>query len=89
MIKTALKHIDVHNCWARQAYQEGSFEVNYTPTAQMLAVGLTKALPAQKFETFVRQLGLVVSEASLNYKTHQTLRITRIKKTALRVPSQT
>jgi hypothetical protein len=59
MIKTALKHIDVHNCWARQAYQEGSFEVNYTPTAQMLAVGLTKALPAQKFETFVRQLGLV------------------------------
>ncbi|KAL5600706.1 hypothetical protein FOVSG1_008518 [Fusarium oxysporum f. sp. vasinfectum] len=58
-IKTALKHIDVHNCWARQAYQEESFEVNYTPTAQMPADGLTKALPAQKFETFVRQPDLV------------------------------
>lgn len=58
-IETALKHIDVHNCWARQAYQEGSFEVQYTPTAQMLADGLTKALRAQEFETFVRQLGLI------------------------------
>ncbi|KND86466.1 Copia protein [Tolypocladium ophioglossoides CBS 100239] len=56
-IKTALKHVDVHNCWARQAYQEGHFKVTYT--AEMLADGLTKALPGQRFDQFVKQLGLV------------------------------
>lgn len=58
-IKTALKHVDVHNSWARQAYQEGHFKVAYTPSAEMLADGLTKALPGQKFDQFVKQLGLV------------------------------
>ena len=57
-IKTALKHIDVHNEWARQAYRSNSFKVKYTPTAQMIADGLTKPLPTQKFSSFVRQLGL-------------------------------
>ncbi|KAG6999951.1 Copia protein [Fusarium oxysporum f. sp. conglutinans] len=57
-IKTAIKHIDVHNCWARQAYQGGSSDVQFTPTAQMVADGLTKALSARKFQTFNRQLGL-------------------------------
>ncbi|EGU74010.1 hypothetical protein FOXB_15479 [Fusarium oxysporum f. sp. conglutinans Fo5176] len=57
-IKTAIKHIDVHNCWARQAYQGGSSEVQFTPTAQMVADGLIKALSARKFQTFNRQLGL-------------------------------
>ncbi|XP_044715979.1 uncharacterized protein HRG_10153 [Hirsutella rhossiliensis] len=26
-IKTALKHVDIHNAWARQTFQEGHFEV--------------------------------------------------------------
>src|SRR4051794_25750538 len=26
-IKTQLKHVDVHNCWARQAYKQGHFQV--------------------------------------------------------------
>jgi hypothetical protein len=58
-IKTALKHVDIHSCWARQTYLEGKFKVKYTPTAEMLADGLTKALPGQKFEAFVKQLGLI------------------------------
>lgn len=58
-LKTALRHVDIHSCWARQAYLNGLFEVKYTPTAEMLADGLTKSLPGQKFEHFVRQLGLV------------------------------
>ncbi|XP_044714486.1 reverse transcriptase (RNA-dependent DNA polymerase) domain-containing protein [Hirsutella rhossiliensis] len=41
--KAALRHVDIHTCWARQ----------------MIADGLTKALPGQKFATFVKQLGLV------------------------------
>ena len=58
-IKTQLRHIDIHNCWARQAYQQGQFQVAYTPTAEMVVDGLTKILPGQKFQKFVEQLGLV------------------------------
>ena len=58
-IKTQLRHVDIHNCWVRQAYQQGQFQVTYTPTAEMVADGLTKALPGQKFQKFVEQLALV------------------------------
>lgn len=57
-LKTQLKHVDVHNCWARQAYQQNQFQVSYTPTADMVADGLTKILPDQKFKRFVEQLAL-------------------------------
>jgi hypothetical protein len=43
-LKMALKHVDVHNCWARQAYQQGQFKIEYTPTAKMIADGLTKPI---------------------------------------------
>lgn len=58
-LKTQLKHVDVHNCWARQAYQQDQFQVSYTPTAEMVADGLTKVLPDQKSKRFVEQLALV------------------------------
>lgn len=58
-LKTQLKHVDVHNCWARQAYRQGQFQISYTPTAEMVADGLTKILPGQKFKHFVEQLALV------------------------------
>jgi hypothetical protein len=58
-IRTALRHVDIHSCWARQSYLNGLFQVTYTKTAEMLADGLTKPLPGQKFELFVRQLGLI------------------------------
>ncbi|KJZ67918.1 hypothetical protein HIM_12693 [Hirsutella minnesotensis 3608] len=58
-LRTALRHIDIHTCWARQAYGAGLFKLVYTPTSQMIADGLTKPLPGQKFESFVKQLGLV------------------------------
>ncbi|KAJ0126164.1 Uncharacterized protein HZ326_30728, partial [Fusarium oxysporum f. sp. albedinis] len=32
-LKTALKHVDIHNCWARQAFKQGHFKIQYTPTA--------------------------------------------------------
>ncbi|KJZ69437.1 hypothetical protein HIM_11166 [Hirsutella minnesotensis 3608] len=40
-LKTQLKHVDVHNCWARQSFQQGQFQVSYTPTSEMVADGLT------------------------------------------------
>jgi hypothetical protein len=58
-IKTALRHIDIHNSWIRQVYQDGAFDISYVPTAANLADGLTKALPGQKFSQFVKQLGLI------------------------------
>ena len=58
-ITTKLRHIDIHNLWLRQEYGKGRFCVDYLPTAQMPADGLTKALPRQKFEHFQGMLGMV------------------------------
>jgi hypothetical protein len=57
-LKTKLRHVDIHNHWLRQEVQEGTIKVEYTPTAQMMADGLTKALPAGKWNGFLHQLGL-------------------------------
>jgi ribonuclease HI len=57
-IQTALRHIDIHNCWVRQEAKKGQFEVKYLPTTQMPADGLTKALDRGKFMQFIAQLGL-------------------------------
>jgi hypothetical protein len=45
--------------WLKQEYKKAWFEISYLPTAKMPADGLIKALPHQKFATFVHQLGLV------------------------------
>jgi hypothetical protein len=57
-IQTALRHVDIHNCWVRQEAKKGSFEVKYLPTTEMPADGLTKALDRGKFDRFVAQIGL-------------------------------
>ena len=57
-ISTRLRHVDIHNLWARQEHAKGSFEVAYLPTAQMPADGLTKRLSRQKFEHFRALLNL-------------------------------
>ena len=57
-IQTALRHINIYNCWVRQEAKKGQFEVKYLPTNQMPADGLTKALDRGKCEQFVAQLGL-------------------------------
>ncbi|KAI7772910.1 hypothetical protein LA080_013430 [Diaporthe eres] len=57
-LKTKLRHMDIHNHWLRQEVQNGTIGVEYTPSAQMMADGLTKALPAGKWNGFLQQLGL-------------------------------
>jgi hypothetical protein len=57
-IQTALRHVDIHNCWVRQEAKKGLFEVKYLSTTQMPADGLTKALDRGKFAQFIAQLGL-------------------------------
>ena len=57
-LKTKLRHVDIHNHWLRQEVQEGKIKVEYTRSAEMIADGLTKALPKGKWPAFLRQLGL-------------------------------
>jgi len=51
--------VDIHNHWLRQEVLNGSIEVVYTPSAQIMADGLTKALQNTAFKAFVCQIGLV------------------------------
>ena len=57
-IQTALRHVDIHHCWACQKAKKGNFEVKYLPTNKIPADRLTKALDRGKFERFIAQLGL-------------------------------
>jgi hypothetical protein len=58
-LTTKLRHIDIHQHWMRQEVQAKRLRVNWVRTTEMPADGLTKALPRQKHEDFVRQLGLI------------------------------
>ena len=57
-LTTKLRHVDIHRHWLRQEVQQGRIQIEWLPTSEMLADGLTKALPRQRFEAFVRQLNL-------------------------------
>ncbi|KAL9563879.1 hypothetical protein ACKAV7_011914 [Fusarium commune] len=59
LLQTKLRHVDIHNHWLRQEALADRILVRHTPTTDMIADGLTKALPAQQFQKFVRQVGLV------------------------------
>ena len=58
-LHTKVKHVNIHQLWIRQEVQASCLNVAWVPTDQMPADGLTKALPKQKFASFVHQLGLV------------------------------
>lgn len=58
LLNTRLRHVDIHNHWLRQEAAEGRIKVQYTPTGDMVADGLTKVLPAAMHRKFVAQLGL-------------------------------
>jgi len=58
-LSTRLKHVDVHRCWLRQEVQNNHIATKWVPTAKMPADGLTKPLPRQKHEEFIRMLQLV------------------------------
>ena len=58
-LKTRLRHVDIQNMWLKQEFKKARFEIFYLPTAEMPTDGLTKALPRQRFDSFLRHLGLV------------------------------
>jgi hypothetical protein len=57
-VTTRLRHVDIQNMWLRQEHRRGSFDVVYLATVDMVADGLTKYLPKQKFEHFKHLLNL-------------------------------
>jgi hypothetical protein len=58
-LNTKLRHVDIHQHWLRQEVQLGRMQIDWKPTNEMPADGLTKALPRQRHQTFIQQLGLV------------------------------
>jgi len=53
-----LRHIDIHQFWLRQEVQSGKVLIQWVPTAEMKADGLTKAKGRIPHKEFVAQLGL-------------------------------
>ena len=68
VLSTKLRHVDIHNHWLRQEAQAGRIEVVYTPSAEIMADGLTKSLTHEKFGKFVNSLGLVMRDQSIEDK---------------------
>jgi hypothetical protein len=52
------KHIDVHYHWICWVIEQGSIQLIYCPTNDMVANVLTKALPSTKVKHFATSLGL-------------------------------
>jgi hypothetical protein len=59
LLTTKLRHVDIHQHWLREKVQNGDIAVAWTSTNDMKADGMTKMLPRQKHEAFIRQLNLI------------------------------
>ena len=55
---TQLRHVDIHQHWLRQEVQNKRISVNWVGTNDMIADGITKALPKVKHIDFVKQLNI-------------------------------
>ena len=58
-LNTKLRHIDIHGHWLWQEIQAGNIQLHWISMAEMPIDSLTKGLPWQCHETFVRLIGLV------------------------------
>jgi len=50
------KHIGIHYHYQREIIRQGVVELNYIPTEDMAADGLTKPLNSNKFRRFIKLL---------------------------------
>jgi hypothetical protein len=57
-LQTKLKHVDIHHFWLRQEVRTKKIRLQWTPSADTLADGLTKVLPPQRHQEFVKLLNL-------------------------------
>ena len=55
---TKLRHVDIHKHWLRQEVHSERISIEWVPTTETLADGLTKSLQPQRHKEFLRLLGL-------------------------------
>lgn len=55
------KHIEIHFHWIREKIQDGSINIKFCSTEDVVADILTKSLDKGKLETFRRDMGLLKS----------------------------
>ena len=55
-LTTKLHHVDIHHFWLRQAHQQSIVKIQWTPTTEMIADGMTKSLIRQGHDHFIKQL---------------------------------
>jgi hypothetical protein len=55
---TKLRHVDIANHWIKEGVERGKIKVDWVRTANMHADGFTKALPREKHQKFISQLGM-------------------------------
>ncbi len=55
------KHFDVQNHFVQEKIEDDIIELFYCPTDEIIADVMTKALPCQKHDKFVQELGLLPS----------------------------
>ena len=58
VLPTKLRHVYVHQHWIRQEVKNGKMVVQWVPTTEQEADGLTKLLTKQKLDVFLMQLGI-------------------------------
>jgi hypothetical protein len=51
---TKLKHIDIYQHWLRQEIANGSIQIKWISTNDIIADGITKPLIIQKHKEFLR-----------------------------------
>jgi hypothetical protein len=55
-LTTQLRHVDIYQHWLRQEVQNGRIKVRWVESKDMVADGMTKALPKVRHTEFLRQL---------------------------------
>ena len=60
------KHTALRYYYVRQEIEKGNIKVEYLPTTEMPADGLTKPLPNTKFQQFIQLLNLK-NQKSIEY----------------------
>ena len=56
---TKFQHIDIHQHWLRQEYAERQVHFRWRSTKEMIADGFIKALQKQRFDAFIKMIGMV------------------------------
>jgi hypothetical protein len=61
-LQTQLRHVDIHHHWLRQEVSNGTIDVLYTPSKEILADGFTKPLQQTEFRLFRDRLKVLSRE---------------------------